>query len=74
MDEFEATIQKVQQQIAESQDYVILKMEGKECRLFKSLSNARLPEETFDEYKVRQKINRKMIHMHKKGAPARSDI
>lgn len=74
MDEFEATIQRVQQQIAESQDYVILKMEGKECRLFKSLSNARLPEETFDEYKVRQKINRKMLNLHKKGARSGSDI
>lgn len=74
MDEFEATIQKVQQQIAESQDYVILKMEGKECRLFKSLSNARLPEETFDEYKVRQKINRKMLNLHKKGARSGSNI
>lgn len=74
MNEFEATIQKVQQQIAESQDYVILKMEGKECRLFKSLSNARLPEETFDEYKVRQKINRKMLNLHKKGARSGSNI
>lgn len=67
MDQFEQTIQKVQQQLVENENYIIIKMYGKECRLFKSVSNGRLPEETFDEYKLRQKINKKTIKLHKKG-------
>jgi hypothetical protein len=73
-DKFEETIKAVEQQIAQHQDYIIIKQGDKECRLFKSLSNGRLPDESFDEYKLRQKINRKMINLHKKGAPAGSDI
>lgn len=51
-------------------DYHIIKMGDKECRLFKSLANRRLDElgETFDEYKLRLKINTKMLKEHKRGS------
>lgn len=50
-------------------DYHLIKQGDQECRLFKSLSNRRLDElgETFDEYKLRLHINRKMIKQHKLG-------
>lgn len=50
-------------------DYYTIKQGDKECRLFKSLANRRLVEsgETFDEYKLRLKINAKMIKEQKKG-------
>lgn len=50
-------------------DYHTIKQGDKECRLFKSLVNRRLVEsgETFDEYKLRLKINAKMIKEQKKG-------
>lgn len=50
-------------------DYHTIKQGDKECRLFKSLANRRLVEsgETFDEYKLRLKINAKMIKEQKKG-------
>jgi len=46
-----------------------------ECRLFKSLANRRLIElgETFDEYKLRLKINAKMLKQHKRES-SRSNI
>jgi|Laugrespbdmm15dd_1035085.scaffolds.fasta_scaffold06757_6 hypothetical protein len=51
-------------------DYHTIKMGDKECRLFKSLANRRLDElgETFDEYKLRLKINTKMLKEHKRGS------
>ena len=51
-------------------DYHIIKMGDQECRLFKSLANRRLDElgETFDEYKLRLKINTKMLKEHKRGS------
>jgi hypothetical protein len=51
-------------------DYHTIKMGDKECRLFKSLANRRLGElgETFDEYKLRLKINTKMLKEHKRGS------
>ena len=53
-----------------SGDYHTIKMGDKECRLFKSLANRRLDElgETFDEYKLRLKINTKMLKEHKRGS------
>jgi hypothetical protein len=50
-------------------DYHLIKEGDQECRLFKSLSNRRLDElgETFDEYKLRLKINSKMVKQHKRG-------
>lgn len=48
-------------------NYHTIKMGGLEMRLFKSLSNARCEEETFDEYKVRLKLNKKLVKAHKKG-------
>lgn len=48
-------------------NYHTIKMEGLEMRLFKSLSNKRQEDETFDEYKVRQKINSKLIKAQLKG-------
>ena len=48
-------------------DFHWIKMGNEQIRLFKSLKNTRLPEETFGEYKVRQRINSKMIKLHKKG-------
>lgn len=53
-----------------SGDYHTIKMGDKECRLFKSLANRRLDElgETFDEYKLRLKINSKMLKQHKRGS------
>lgn len=50
-------------------DYHTIKMGDQECRLFKSLANRRLIDqgETFDEYKLRLKINAKMIKEQKKG-------
>jgi hypothetical protein len=52
-----------------SGDYHTIKQGDQECRLFKSLSNRRLDElgETFDEYKLRLKINTKMLKQHKRG-------
>jgi hypothetical protein len=52
-----------------SGDYHTIKMGDQECRLFKSLANRRLNElgETFDEYKLRLKINAKMLKQHKRG-------
>jgi len=52
-----------------SGDYHTIKQGDQECRLFKSLSNRRLNElsETFDEYKLRLKINAKMLKQHKRG-------
>lgn len=52
-----------------SGDYHTIKQGDQECRLFKSLANRRLDElgETFDEYKLRLKINTKMIKEQKKG-------
>lgn len=49
-------------------DYHTIKMGDQECRLFKSLANRRLDElgETFDEYKLRLKINAKMLKQHKR--------
>lgn len=49
-------------------DYHTIKMGDQECRLFKSLANRRLNElgETFDEYKLRLKINAKMLKQHKR--------
>ncbi len=51
-------------------DYHTIKMGDQECRLFKSLANRRLDElgETFDEYKLRLKINAKMLKEHKRGS------
>lgn len=51
-------------------DYHTIKMGDQECRLFKSLANRRLDElgETFDEYKLRLKINAKMLKQHKRGS------
>lgn len=56
-------------------DYHIIKQGDKECRLFKSLSNRRLVEsgETFDEYKLRLKINAKMVKQQKKGTYERTN-
>lgn len=50
-------------------NYHTIKQGDQECRLFKSLVNRRLVEsgETFDEYKLRLKINAKMIKEQKKG-------
>ena len=48
-------------------NYHTIKMDGMEMRLFKSLSNARVEDETFDEYKVRLKINKKLVKAHKNG-------
>ena len=49
-------------------DYHTIKMGDQECRLFKSLANRRLDElgETFDEYKLRLKINAKMLKQHRR--------
>ena len=49
-------------------NYHTIKQGNLQCRLFKSLANRRLVEsgETFDEYKLRLKINAKMIKEHKK--------
>jgi hypothetical protein len=55
-------------------DYHWIKMGDEQIRLFKSLTNRRLPEETFGEYKVRQKINNKMVKLHKKGGTSGSNI
>lgn len=48
-------------------NYVNIKMDGKEMRLFKSLSNGRVEDEKFDEYKVRLKLNKKLVKQHLKG-------
>jgi predicted house-cleaning noncanonical NTP pyrophosphatase (MazG superfamily) len=58
-----------------SNDYHTIKMGDQECRLFKSLANRRLNElgETFDEYKLRLKINAKMLKQHKRES-SRSNI
>lgn len=65
-DTFEQVVNQIQQQF---DDFHVIKYEGKDYRLFKSLANRRLEEfgETFDEYKVRLKINSKMVKKHKQG-------
>ncbi len=57
-------------------DYHWIKMGNEQIKLFKSLANRRLDEqgETFGEYKVRQKINRQMVKLHKKGGKPRGNI
>jgi len=68
----------VAQQINEivTGNYHVIKQGSKECRLFKSLSNRRLTEqgETFDEYKVRQKINSQMVKRHKRGGSFNNNL
>lgn len=76
MDEFEKTVEAVEQFV--NGDYHTIKMGDLECRLFKSLENRRLIElgETFDEYKLRLRINKQMVKRHKQGIvePINSNI
>lgn len=73
MDEFEKTVEAVNQFV--NGDYHTIKMGDLECRLFKSLENRRLIElgETFDEYKLRLRINKQMVKKHKKGTYERTN-
>ena len=73
MDEFEKTVEAVNQFV--NGDYHTIKMGDSECRLFKSLENRRLIElgETFNEYKLRLKINKQMVKRHKKGIYERTN-
>lgn len=66
VDPFEETIEQVQEQIS---NFHWIKLGDQQIRLFKSLENRRLIEfgEEFGEYKVRQKINNRMIKLHKRG-------
>lgn len=61
--------QIVEEQLKEivTSDFHWIKFGEEQIRLFKSLSNKRIEGETFGEYKVRQKINSKMLKMYKKG-------
>lgn len=69
--------QIVEEQLKEivTSDYHTIKQGERECRLFKSLSNRRLEEvgETFDEYKLRLRINKQMVKKHKKGTYERTN-
>lgn len=73
MDEFEKTVEAVNQFV--NGDYHTIKMGDLECRLFKSLENRRLIElgETFDEYKLRLRINKQIVKRHKKGIYERAN-
>ncbi len=48
-------------------DFHTIKMDGLEMRLYKSLSNKRQEGESFDEYKVRLKLNKKLIKVQLRG-------
>lgn len=52
-------------------EFHTVKMDGMEMRLFKSLHNSRCPGETFDEYKVRLKLNKKLVKKHLEGRDER---
>ena len=73
MDEFEKTIAEVQKALDEPQFHVIKDGE-QEIKLFKSLVNHRLSNETFGEYKVRQKINQKMIKKFKQNGYPQGNV
>ena len=65
MEERNELIQQLNQ--ATETPYTEIKVGENTCKLYKSLSNKRLEEESFEEYKLRLYINRKMVQKHKQG-------
>lgn len=47
--------------------YTEIKVGEQSCKLYKTLSNKRLAEESFEEYRLRLYINAKMVKKHKEG-------
>jgi hypothetical protein len=62
MDKFENIVKEVERVIDEI-PYTYINIDNEDVRLFQTLNNKRLTElgETYDEYKIRQKISRKLI-------------
>jgi len=61
--------QIVEEQLKEivTSDYHWIKVGDQQIRFFKSLSNGRVEDETWGEYKVRLKINKQMVKLRKRG-------
>jgi hypothetical protein len=65
-DDFENIVKEVED-LVDNPNFIWIKRGDQSTRLFKSLNNGRVLDETFDEYKLRLNINRKMIKKHKRG-------
>lgn len=73
MEERRELIEQLNELTKEDVGYTEIKVGENTCKLYKSLSNKRLPEESFDEYKLRQYINKKLIKKHKEGFLIKND-
>lgn len=68
MDNFEKVAEELQDLVDNFDNkFRWIQMGDQRIKLFNSISNERLPMETFGEYKVRMKINKKLIKQYKNG-------